>query len=531
MNLDTKKQTRKYKIKQLARMKYGFLVILLCAIFLPSYTKLEDTGTNTYNVYLNGEYVGKLGDEDAAEKCLIQARRMVASKADDLVLVDTKIELVPYEEAFGHNDDEKTVTSAMAAILKGNIKETMARSYTLKIGQYSINLSSTDNVIRLLQAALDKYQDREGYVPVLNLDENRELSVLTASVVKGEDVIDEESYDIRKDGSIGIFAFLEERLAEVAPTGELDFDDYDQGLISMSFADDIEVVECYLPVNKIMDIEDAIEEVTQDKAVPTIYEVVSGDTLSQISERVNIPMDDLIAMNDSLENEFSVLQIGQELTITVPKPKLSVRRTEQLYFEEDYEAEIVYVPNDDWYTTDTKTLQEPSAGHHNVMAEITYKNDDTESIEYLKEEVTYEAVAKIVEKGTKIPPTYIRPISGGRQTSGFGRRKRPTAGASSYHKGVDWAVATGTPVYASSGGVVTRAGWGKGYGYCVYIKHPDGKETRYGHLSKVLVSAGQSVSQGQRIALSGNTGVSTGPHLHFEILVNGSQVNPLNYLK
>ena len=83
---------------------------------------------------------------------------------------------------------------------------------------------------------------------------------------------------------------------------------------------------------------------------------------------------------------------------------------------------------------------------------------------------------------------------------------------------------------ASCGGTVARAGWGSGYGYVVYINHPDGRQTRYGHLSKVLVSVGQTVTQGQKIGLSGNTVVSTGPHVNFEILIGGSQVNPLSYL-
>ena len=86
------------------------------------------------------------------------------------------------------------------------------------------------------------------------------------------------------------------------------------------------------------------------------------------------------------------------------------------------------------------------------------------------------------------------------------------------------------PLVAACGGTVAKAGWGSGYGYVVYINHPDGRQTRYGHLSKVLVKPGQSVSQGQKIALSGNTGRSTGPHLHFEILIGGSQVDPFKYM-
>ena len=135
-----------------------------------------------------------------------------------------------------------------------------------------------------------------------------------------------------------------------------------------------------------------------------------------------------------------------------------------------------------------------------------------------------EPVAQAIEKGTKTPPTYMKPLSGGRMTSGFKMRW------GSMHRGIDWACPIGTSIMASCGGTVVQAGWFSSYGNCVTLQHPDGRQTRYAHLSKILVSRGQSVSQGQKIALSGNTGRSTGPHVHFEIIINGSRVNPLKYL-
>lgn len=328
----------------------------------------------------------------------------------------------------------------------------------------------------------------------------------------------------------GIQADLTTVFEEAEPAGEKDFEDYELGLISMEYGDTIEVVEAYLKEDELTDLNAAIREVTQDEEKSDVYEVVPGDTLSEIAIKTNIPMDRLIEMNSSLEDENSMIRAGEELVITVPEPKLAVVRQEEMYYEEDYEEEVIYIDNDDWYTTERKTLQEPSAGHRKVIAVVTFENDKEVAKDIIKQEVTYEAVPKIVERGTKIPPTYIKPIAGGRLSSGFGRRSRPTRGASTYHKGIDWATPTGTAVNASCGGTVARAGWGSGYGYVVYINHPDGRQTRYGHLSKVLVSVGQTVTQGQKIALSGNTGVSTGPHLHFEILIGGSQVNPLSYL-
>ncbi|MDE7405166.1 MAG: M23 family metallopeptidase, partial [Lachnospiraceae bacterium] len=409
-----------------------------------------------------------------------------------------------------------------------NYEENLEKAYNHQINEYMVNLSSQNAVDELLQAALDKYDSEGRYQVDLLLDPSRELSVLTTSIRTEEEVVEEAKEVVHLEA--GIHADLTEVFEEVEPTGEKDFEDYDLGLISMEYGDTVEVVEAYLKEDELTELNAAIREVTQDEEKSDVYEVVSGDTLSEIAIKTNIPMDKLIEMNDSLEDENSMIRAGDELIITVPEPKLAVVRQEEMYYEEDYEEDVIYIDNDDWYTTQTKTLQVPSAGHRRVIAVVTFENDKETATEIIKEEVTYEAVPKIVERGTKIPPTYIKPISGGRLSSSFGRRSRPTKGASTYHKGVDWATPTGTAVFASCGGTVVKAGWGSGYGYVVYINHPDGRQTRYGHLSKVLVSVGQTVSQGQKIALSGNTGVSTGPHLHFEILINGSQVNPLQYL-
>ncbi len=112
-----------------------------------------------------------------------------------------------------------------------------------------------------------------------------------------------------------------------------------------------------------------------------------------------------------------------------------------------------------------------------------------------------------------------------RYTSPFARRW------GRMHEGQDMAAAIGTPIYASADGVVTFAGWSSGYGRLIKIQHDFGIETRYGHLNAIRVEVGQRVSRGDRIGDMGNSGRSTGPHLHYEIRVNGTPVNPMNFIR
>jgi len=123
-----------------------------------------------------------------------------------------------------------------------------------------------------------------------------------------------------------------------------------------------------------------------------------------------------------------------------------------------------------------------------------------------------------------------RPVANGFISSYFGERADPFDGLEAFHKGVDFAGTPGSPVTAVAAGVVTWAGERTGYGKLIEINHGDGFTTRYGHNERTLVTVGQTVKRGERIALMGSTGRSTGPHVHFEVLRNGRQVNPLSYI-
>ncbi|NBM16899.1 LysM peptidoglycan-binding domain-containing M23 family metallopeptidase [Streptomyces sp. GC420] len=134
--------------------------------------------------------------------------------------------------------------------------------------------------------------------------------------------------------------------------------------------------------------------------------------------------------------------------------------------------------------------------------------------------------------GTGTSSGFAAPLAGATPTTPY--RASGAMWSSGYHTGVDFAAATGTTVMAVSPGTVVSAGWGGAYGNQVVIRHNDGRYSQYAHLSSLSVSAGQSVTGGQQLGLSGSTGNSSGPHLHFEIRTGpgyGSDVDPLAYLR
>ena len=131
-------------------------------------------------------------------------------------------------------------------------------------------------------------------------------------------------------------------------------------------------------------------------------------------------------------------------------------------------------------------------------------------------------------RGISVPSRM--PLEGASLTSSFGMRNHPVLGGRRQHAGVDLAAPTGTPVYATADGIVSRADWFSSYGLFISIEHGASMQTRFGHLSRLAVAAGDSVKKGDLIGYVGSTGRSTGPHLHYEVRVEGLAVNPIPYM-
>lgn len=516
----------KFKCRRKVQLLYMEMFISICTffiLFVPGFQKsiLEEKGY--YVVAVDNKEVGVASDPEVAEEAYLTARARVAAESSDLVFINASYDVAKEERVIGSTQTKEELEDRIYATLKNYISEGKKKAYTVKIDEFSVTVSSKDEVIQLLETSKNKYDVNQEFSIELIEDTAKELGIMTTNFVNLErsvKVADTVMSSLTEDSQ------PEEVADEVGQADGPSLEEQQEiglGIQSIDFDETVEVIETYVTGDDIVPIEEAIDMVTKDKETNKIYEVVEGDCLSIVAEKNGITIDKIVDMNEMLTEE-SVIQIGDEIVVTVPEPELSVMVQENTRYEEDYEEEVQYIENDSWYTTKEVVRQEASTGHRQVVATVTYRNGKEVERTIIEENIIVMATPKIIEVGTQTPPTYVKPISGGYLSSGFGKRW------GRMHRGVDWACSVGTAVKSSCGGVVSSAGWVSGYGNCITISHPDGRQTRYAHLSKILVSPGERVSQGEKIALSGNTGRSTGPHLHFEIITGSGQVNPLKYL-
>ena len=298
---------------------------------------------------------------------------------------------------------------------------------------------------------------------------------------------------------------------------------------SVRFLEKVDIKTANTDLEDLHSEEEMVDLLCTSGEKETVHKVVAGDTLHSIAKKYDVWEDQLLADNKGINSKK--LEVGSNIIVKQQAPVLTYEVVEKITYDKVIEHKVEEQKSADIYEGMTETQQAGSDGLSEITARVTLQNGKKVVEEDLVTTVKEEPVTEVVLVGTKErPPTvgsgkYIWPLKDSfTQTSGFGSRW------GRQHKGIDLAVSVGTTVYAADGGTVVEAQYSGSYGNVVMIDHQNGQETRYAHNSKLLVKKGDKVYQGQPIAKSGNTGRSTGPHVHFEIRFNGEPRNPLNYL-
>lgn len=405
---------------------------------------------------------------------------------------------LPASEPLAATEDQTVVVSVKPTEAEVAVEAPIEPASTAISSEASVNAPE----VKVMSAASVKaYQVLSNGKPVANFrtenEANRLLDALKAEFTSGEDV---EILDV----------YFHEKV-EVVPAflDIVSFDGYDE-------------------------VQTALEYIRKGTKQEKLHTVQKGENYWVIAGYYGVSPYDLEAANPDIKPE--ALQIGMEISLVVPKPLITVVTVENSVYSDKIAFDVEYEPTSSLYKGETKTKINGVYGERVIEAEVIRQNGRELARKIIAEDIVSEPKTKVVYQGTKDPPprigtgTYIHPTSRGIVSSNFGWRT--LRGRSDYHTGIDVALPTGSNVKAVDGGVVTHVGYdASSLGWYVYIDHGANVSSRYLHNSKILVSRGDKVYQGQTIAYSGNTGYSTGPHLHLEIRVNGVPQNPRNYIK
>jgi murein DD-endopeptidase MepM/ murein hydrolase activator NlpD len=291
----------------------------------------------------------------------------------------------------------------------------------------------------------------------------------------------------------------------------------------------IKPAEAYYP--DILPQEKAFTYLLEGTEQKVTYEVKSGDNFYSIARDFHLDPSALIDANPNINPRL--IKAGDTINLNMPKPLLNIEISYQHIYEEIIPAPIIVKRDNTMLRTQTVVEEPGDSGNKRVYADIVLHNGFIKTREVAMEEILKTPKLRILRQGTQRTPDDILVSSAflppglGIITSPFGVRRW-----NKVHTGIDVAVPTGTSVMAYRSGVVKFAGWNPwGYGNLVVIDHGDGFETYYAHNSIIYVQVGQNVGKGEVLSLSGNTGISTGPHVHFEVRINGTPIDPLAYLK
>lgn len=295
-----------------------------------------------------------------------------------------------------------------------------------------------------------------------------------------------------------------------------------------TFVEEVSLNDALVERVKVVSLERALDIVKNGAQKQAVYQVKNGDTLWDIARITGVSVDKILASNPGMNPDR--LALGDILKMEKVEPLINVETVLTQVATEEVSAPVEEKKDTSLYTGERRVLAQGRNGKREVVYRITSRNGSESERKVLSEVILEEAQPKVVATGTRV---LLASRSGG------GRLGWPLSGSISspygprgggMHSGIDIGSYTGAPVVAAESGTVVMAQWYGGYGKCIDISHGEGVITRYAHLSRIEVNVGDKVDRGELIGNVGTTGVATGPHLHFEVILNGQARNPFNYL-
>lgn len=441
-----------------------------------------DSGLSTvFHVYSDGEYVGAISDKEKLEQLKEQEIQQAASEFGNLPMtIGTDLSVVP-ELVFTAETEDKPVLDKVQKMLSVEAEATGV-IIDSELAFYVKDQDAFDEVVRQLtlqsvtEQELNEFEDRTSSsdtIPSLKEGETRIVNILFSGEMKAE-------------------------TGKTSP-------------------------------EEVRTVEEALVLLNKGTLEEKKYVIEPGDVLGGIAVAHQMTTAKLLELNPGYTVD-SILKLGDELNVTTTEPYVELEVHYETKNKQPIKHKEIIEKDDSLYKGEKKVTQKGSDGEKLVTKYVRKQNGRIVGSDITDEKVLVEATDKVLVIGTKVMPSrgtgaFKWPTVGGYVSSQMGARWGRV------HQGIDIARPSSRTILAADNGVVTKVSRHSTYGNHIVIKHNNGYETLYAHLASTNVNVGQTVPQGTKIGVMGSTGRSTGVHLHFEVLKNGTNIDPMSVLR
>ncbi len=485
----------------------NILLIILCLAITTITVILTQTNnkyygaTKSYRVYLEGKSIGLISSKEDLEKYIDNKQEDIKNKYNvKNVYIPNGLEI---KEETTYNQKISTTEE---------IYNKIDQKESFSIEGYTVTIDKTSK-----QESNDETESTEvtNQIKIYVLDKEILTNAINELVLS---FIDKEEYE----------KYLNENQTPIEDEGTI--------IENVYIKEQIKIKKDYVSTSEkiFTNSKDLAEYLLYgSQNTKKTYTVQEGDTISSISEKNEISNNIFLIINKDITSENALLYAGQKVVVNKVSPIITVVEEVHSVANEDVKYQTVTKEDKNYVKGYTKVIQEGKNGKSIVTRKIKKENGQITNAVIIESIVLKEAQNKIVKVGARTEylvantKYWAWPLNAAYTISdNYGYRLHPIYNVVRMHNGVDLATRCGTPIYAANDGTVTVSKYHYSFGNYIDINHNNGYVTRYAHLSTLLVEQGEAVHMGQLIGKVGSTGDSTGCHLHYEVIKNGSVMNP-----